>query len=166
MSNQHLHNLSEQIFEIREKFTDEEYRNLMDSLKKAYEERPTRVESEDSDSYESDSNRPRTMQTTATPLRSVEFSSATRVQPQPQNQYKNEYCSCCREAIQFIKHRCNNCPNYSLCDSCNSFNMFNRAYRLHDQNHTFTRIDTVEYNGWSKVPTSPKKNDCSACTIM
>ena len=43
MSN--LHELSEQIFEIRGKCTDEEYKNLMDSLKKLYDEQQKKQQS-------------------------------------------------------------------------------------------------------------------------
>jgi len=172
----HLHDLSEQIFEIRGKCTDEEYKNLMDSLKKLYDEQQkkpqSRLELELDDLGELE------------PLDDGEQQNVPQPQPQPQpqiihlrtstrvfhnhnhnpNQIRSEFCSFCYGLIKHIGYRCINCPNYNLCDSCNLYNKVNRENRLHDENHTFTRIESLEQSGWVKVITQPKTNDC--CTIM
>ena len=71
-TNEHLHNLSEQIFEIREKFIDEEYKNMMDSLQKLYDKQPKNQ-----------------------PLTNVRTSSPP-VENRPINRnIENEFCSCC-----------------------------------------------------------------------
>ena len=149
----HLHDLSEQIFEIRGKCTDEEYKNLMDSLKKVYDEQQSHIQ-------QPHFQIPQERQSLELILDPIQQDS---IQHTPQNnhnlnKYKNVVhggvsCDNCNKGpIIGIRYNCLQCSeNYDLCQTC--FDKHRREKNIHQH----TKFGLV---------VKPQKFNTNCCAIM
>lgn len=176
MSNQYkdqLQNLSEQIFEIRGKCSDQEYKNLMDSLKKLYDQqdeeigqpvfqpsdRPQlEVLDEDQVNHNNFENRQRPEIEQLDPLEADLQAAQNSRNLQIQYKYKNVIhsisCDNCRKGpIVGIRYNCKDCTfNYDLCQAC-----FDKQKHSNFHQHKYNRFGAV---------VKPQKINTDCCTIM
>ena len=177
MSNQYkeqLQNLSEQIFEIREKCTDQEYKNLMETLKDLYEKQDDQPNNQPV-FHQPNSSRPQLEALDndgwvpvpqGRPIVEPLDQSIIHTSNAPQNQWQNvtqqykhknvvhkgiicDHCS--KGPIVGIRYNCQDCTeNYDLCQACFDTH---KTTRIHKHTHFGAVVKPQEFN-----------TDC--CTIM
>ena len=151
MSNQEqLQNLSEQIFEIKEKCTDQEYKNLMETLKTLYE-------TQDGPSHQPVFHQFVIPQLVSQIHPQIDDTIHTSNLPQLKLKYKNVihkgiFCdNCSKGPIVGIRYNCQDCTeNYDLCQACLDYH---KTTRIHKHTHFGAVV-------------KPQKIDTDCCTIM